>query len=458
MSVLARQTLGDSAGEDDSLDDVQMDGMFENDLHLAAELGKTLLERNKELEANLISTQQLADEQAMQIVYLEKQLQILRDVTESKARVYEQLDLNVQELEKCNQRLEHENKMYNQKMVRMSESVESLEVKLREQQKHVEQLKEVEKQKLKEGRKKQKTNGVTLWFPIRRAHSFDLGDIRSDTNPFEDEVFTLKATIKNFKNREAEWEQGKDDLESEIAVLVKENADLEEKIREMAVRAQLQEIEKEYISFENKNEAICKYCDSLINEDDPEPDLRVQEIIHMNEKLEVITEEKRSLPNAVPKVAPDTTDGNSGNSKVEAKAEGISLMGEIDAQYRVLMDKYNDLLRRSRSGSFKEDSVRPRASSFRRKHERGSKSQSNNSEKKRHSTSLEDLRHYETKEIKFKGSNITNQKVIEEMVESEEPCPVDDHFEDRPPEYKKLFTEIFKVLRRPQHGFDSQNS
>ncbi|XP_071954030.1 cerebellar degeneration-related protein 2-like [Antedon mediterranea] len=443
MSILGTEMLGGSTEveEDDSLDEIQVEGMFDNDLHLAAELGKTLLERNKELEANLISTQQVADEQAMQIVYLEKQLQILRDVTESKARVYEQLDLNVQDLEKNNQRLEHENRMCNQKIVRMTESVESLEVRLRDEQTYVEQLKQMEKQRLREGRKKQKTNGVTLWFPVRRTRSFDLGDIRTDENPFEDELFTLKATIKNFRNREAEYEESKEDLESEISVLVKENADLEEKIREMAVRAQLQEIEKEYISFENKNEMICKYCDSLINEDDLEKDDRVKEIIHMNEKLEVVAEVKQ--PVSAPKIGEKNADGNG----EKPKGESISLMSEIDLQYHVLMDKYNDLLMRSRSGSVKEDGGRPRASSFRRKKDRSSQP-----ETRRYSTSLEDLRHYETKETKFRAPSINN--VIEEAAETDEPCPVDNHFEARPPEYKKLFKEIFKVLRRPQSGLD----
>ena len=38
------------------------------DLHLAAELGKTLLERNKELDESLLAAQQENEEQAMQIV------------------------------------------------------------------------------------------------------------------------------------------------------------------------------------------------------------------------------------------------------------------------------------------------------------------------------------------------------------------------------------------------------
>ena len=38
------------------------------DLHLAAELGKTLLERNKELDDNLQAAQQEKEEQTMQIV------------------------------------------------------------------------------------------------------------------------------------------------------------------------------------------------------------------------------------------------------------------------------------------------------------------------------------------------------------------------------------------------------
>ena len=50
--------------------------------------------------------------------YLEKQLQILRDVTESKATVYEQLDLNSHELEKNNHRLEHDFRTAQQRILR----------------------------------------------------------------------------------------------------------------------------------------------------------------------------------------------------------------------------------------------------------------------------------------------------------------------------------------------------
>ncbi|KAG7281145.1 hypothetical protein CRUP_032848 [Coryphaenoides rupestris] len=63
---------------------------LEQDLHLAAELGKTLLERNKELEDSLQIMYGNNEEQAQEI-----ELETLRDMNEQHAKVYEQLDLRV---------------------------------------------------------------------------------------------------------------------------------------------------------------------------------------------------------------------------------------------------------------------------------------------------------------------------------------------------------------------------
>ncbi|XP_035516718.1 cerebellar degeneration-related protein 2-like, partial [Morone saxatilis] len=63
---------------------------LEQDLHLAAELGKTLLERNKELEDSLQQMYITNEEQVQEIEYLSKQLEVLRDMNEQHAKVYEQ--------------------------------------------------------------------------------------------------------------------------------------------------------------------------------------------------------------------------------------------------------------------------------------------------------------------------------------------------------------------------------
>ncbi|TKS91773.1 Cerebellar degeneration-related protein 2-like [Collichthys lucidus] len=78
---------------------------LEQDLHLAAELGKTLLERNKELEDALQQMYINNEEQVQEIEYLSKQLEMLREMNEQHAKVYEQLDVTARELEITNEKL-----------------------------------------------------------------------------------------------------------------------------------------------------------------------------------------------------------------------------------------------------------------------------------------------------------------------------------------------------------------
>lgn len=70
---------------------------LEQDLHLAAELGKTLLERNKELEDSLQQMYINNEEQVQEIEYLTRQMEMLREMNEQHAKVYEQLDVTARE-------------------------------------------------------------------------------------------------------------------------------------------------------------------------------------------------------------------------------------------------------------------------------------------------------------------------------------------------------------------------
>lgn len=104
------------------------------DLQLAAQLGKTLLERNKALELSLKQKQTVIEDQEHQIEvgfgfgcprrkhiltqdiitvklcaqYLNKQTAALREVNDSRLRIYENLEVNINDLEKTNLRLQNE--------------------------------------------------------------------------------------------------------------------------------------------------------------------------------------------------------------------------------------------------------------------------------------------------------------------------------------------------------------
>nr|XP_054763291.1 cerebellar degeneration-related protein 2-like [Lytechinus pictus] len=410
-----------------------------SDLHLAAELGKTLLERNKDLEASLLDTQQQNDEQAMQIVYLEKQLHILRDVTESKSHIYEQLDLSSQELDAENQRLKHELKTAQQRVLRMTETVEHLEHQVHDQGSTIEQLRVAEKERLRERRRLERVHDAMVsngWggLPLRRAHSFDLGKPSVDSL-FEEELSNLQILNRNLKQELALKEQRENELESELAVIVRENKTLENRNRELQVKSRMFEIKRDYRSLDNLNETVCKYCDSVMTfgsdekSDDPDrqsesnndKELKRCSSLDLRPIAEELGQESRCpLPN---------------HDLVHSKSDGVSILGEIDAQYHNLMDKYTTLLTRSRSASFHESTSKPRTNSLRRKKDSSSKDGGDLSSSPTKASSLS-----------LTGSCPSSSSTPKQETA---PCPVDNHFDTGPPEYKALFKRIYQVLHRP---------
>ncbi|KAG5899133.1 hypothetical protein JTB14_021630 [Gonioctena quinquepunctata] len=111
------------------------------DLQLAAELGKTLLERNKELETALKQHQNIIEDQTQEIEYLTKQTVALREVNDSRLRIYEQLEVSIQDLERANHRLVLENSAEKKHIKSLNATVESLEAKCEELQATIDDLK-----------------------------------------------------------------------------------------------------------------------------------------------------------------------------------------------------------------------------------------------------------------------------------------------------------------------------
>ena len=97
--------MEDEVGEDYCNLGSNRNSWYDDDLQLAAELGKTLLERNLDLEAQLQQSVQFQSEQKLEIDLLQKQLEVLKNVNESRMRMYEDVDRNSHELEKLNSQL-----------------------------------------------------------------------------------------------------------------------------------------------------------------------------------------------------------------------------------------------------------------------------------------------------------------------------------------------------------------
>uniref|UniRef100_A0A3B1JZ04 Cerebellar deration related protein 2 n=1 Tax=Astyanax mexicanus TaxID=7994 RepID=A0A3B1JZ04_ASTMX len=116
---------------------------LEHDLHLAAELGKTLLERNHELEQALQQMYSNNQEQQQEIEYLSKQVDSLRSVNDQHAKVYEQLDATARDLEQSNQRLVQDNRSAQLKIEGLTETINALQCQVEELQKEMTEIKMV---------------------------------------------------------------------------------------------------------------------------------------------------------------------------------------------------------------------------------------------------------------------------------------------------------------------------
>uniref|UniRef100_A0A182MN87 Cerebellar degeneration-related protein 2-like n=1 Tax=Anopheles culicifacies TaxID=139723 RepID=A0A182MN87_9DIPT len=103
-----------------------------DDLQLAAELGKTLLERNKELEATLKHHQNIIDDHVQEIEYLTKQNAALREVNDSRMKIYEQLEVSIQDLERDKYKLALEYQAEKKHVKQLCSNIESLETKVEE--------------------------------------------------------------------------------------------------------------------------------------------------------------------------------------------------------------------------------------------------------------------------------------------------------------------------------------
>ncbi|XP_033243495.1 cerebellar degeneration-related protein 2-like isoform X9 [Drosophila miranda] len=103
-----------------------------DDLQLAAELGKTLLERNKELEIFLKEYKCKGDEQEREIVHLRKHINAMTEVNDSRLKVYEQLEVGIQDLERANQRLIIEKNSDKKQIKTISSNTEILESRCEE--------------------------------------------------------------------------------------------------------------------------------------------------------------------------------------------------------------------------------------------------------------------------------------------------------------------------------------
>ncbi|XP_051243506.1 cerebellar degeneration-related protein 2 isoform X2 [Dicentrarchus labrax] len=336
---------------------------LEHDLHLAAELGKSLLDRNHELEQALQQMYSTNQEQLQEIEYLTKQVDLLRQMNDQHAKVYEQLDVAARDLEQGNQRLVQDNRLAQQKIHSLTEAVEGLQTYVEELQTQVEELKiaqaERNKRDLAEQRRSLGAQSVSCLKEL-----YDLQHERDRCQDPEEENTALQRSVQTLQSQIAVERSRREAAERESELTVRENRGLEQRLALLdGCRARQRELEAEVEQLRLLWRADCansvKRPDQLLLPDtvffaseersSPGQD-EMDEKVEKDEEQRRYSQQRRFSDSFLRATNPDEI--RRGHEQLcirraeAVKRRGISLLNEVDAQYSALQVKYEELLRR----------------------------------------------------------------------------------------------------------------
>ncbi|KAF7996046.1 hypothetical protein HCN44_009831 [Aphidius gifuensis] len=255
-----------------SLADEEHDRNMLQDLQLAAELGKTLLERNKELETNLKSHQTTIEEQTQEIEYMKKQTAALREVNDSRLKVYEQLEVSIQDLERANHRLIVENTADKKLIKSQGVTIENQEIKFDELQKKFDELKiDYESLSRQQNDIQSSTIGKTQLSedcstPQNAARNLQklspISSIDSTISNDDGEVTELLRQLHETRNQRIREQKRVNELREQLENLLKENGSLEEQLNEWRSKAQdIKNLQDEINTLEEVRQGkLCGRC------------------------------------------------------------------------------------------------------------------------------------------------------------------------------------------------------
>ncbi|XP_016411130.1 cerebellar degeneration-related protein 2-like [Sinocyclocheilus rhinocerous] len=307
---------------------------LEHDLHLAAELGKNLLEQNRDLEETLQQMYISNQEQIQEIEYLSKQVDLLRSVNDQHAKVYEQLDLTAQDLELKNQRLVMENRAAQLKIEGLTETVEGLQTQVEELQRDMQKPKLVSDEQTRSSDCDRVQCKETCQLHKCFSHERSVSTSRSSLKREEqDELWELKRSVDSLQAQLSTERAQREAAELEADALTHELIQLEPRAALLGVyKESLAETEAEV------QELRLRLRSSKDNVDLPLDD-EAGGAGHRGRSLRCCSSERQLLSNEQP----------------EGKHHGISLLNEMDAQYAALQEKYDTLLRRCQDGKLSEN-------------------------------------------------------------------------------------------------------
>ncbi|XP_076755095.1 uncharacterized protein LOC143425914 isoform X2 [Xylocopa sonorina] len=336
------------------------DGRFHGNLQLAAELGKTLLERNKELENIIKAHQTTIEEQAQEIEYMKKQTAALREVNDSRLKIYEQLEVSIQDLERANHRLVIENTSDKKLIKSQCLTIENLEAQREELQKKIDKITEQHESLLRQQTAIHSTNTAQTQTALWKASVTQGGSIQqsaalSDQKAYlsipaalsNDEATELLRQLQEARSQRAREQQKVSELGQQLATLLQENNALEEQLNFWRSKAQnVKNLQEEINTLEEvRRGQLCGRClrgmessthDDLfvmLNQEEYDDISVAESLVHDSQR------DTESLPQ-------DTNDKN-------------AVSNDLNNPYRVLVEKYQALLEVQRRSALRRKDNAP---------------------------------------------------------------------------------------------------
>ncbi|XP_036682208.1 cerebellar degeneration-related protein 2 isoform X2 [Balaenoptera musculus] len=367
---------------------------LQQDLQLAAELGKTLLDRNTELEDSLQQMYTTNQEQLQEIEYLTKQVELLRQMNEQHAKVYEQLDVTARELEETNQKLVADSKASQQKILRH--------------------------------------------FVYDHVFAEKITSLQSQQSPDEEENEHLKKTVTMLQAQLSLERQKRAAVEEECGLVLKENSELQRQLGAAdACRARALELEAEVAGMRQMLQSEHPFVngveklvpDSLfVPVKEPSQSLLDEMLLTVPEAHRKPLKRSSSETVLSSLAGGDIVKGHEETCIRRAKAvkqRGVSLLHEVDTQYSALKVKYEELLKKCQQ---EEDSLSHKAVQTSRAKDPAAVSAQP-----------------EPGTLGWEPASVT-------------PEPISSPTTSTPPEYKVLFKEIFSCIKKTKQEIDEQRT
>lgn len=485
------------------------------DLQLAAELGKTLLERNKELETCIKQHQNVIDDQTQEIEYLRKQTVALREVNDSRLRIYEQLEVSIQDLERANHRLALESSSDKKHLKNLTANIESLELKCEELQGTIDdlnlQLDSYKRRALKTPEPIVVTKVVNLRrVEYDRTDSFNLSqppknaeeksnknvekpvensqkpieentnipvklDKEDDTEDIKEQLTQLLAQLRENQTLLTREQRRSTELEEHLATMVQQNQSLEKQLLHIHLKdEEAKSVHEELMTLEEVRQGqLCSRC------------LRTIDSPRTGDNMSCVGDEADDDDASMLEAL---MNNSTHRSSFSMDIQDVSNKSPRQASnlYRDLIEKYEALLEVQRtqslrnqksnhlslqeemqmSGTFNHikdtdeesghgDSLQPEQQSKKR-HKSVSRTPTDFSEAETSSSGFSDeTSNKATQTDDRPGSFLCTIADGEDCKFSiyDDASPVDSRFRNRP-EYRELFSEIFTVLKKAAENKD----